>query len=101
MIGGKKNSILIIDDEPSVLQALENILIDEGYRVLAADSGIKGLNILLKNEIDIVLLDVWMPEMDGIETLAKIKEKHPKMKVILMSGHGTIKTAVRDMQLVA
>ena len=99
MIGDKKISILVIDDEPSVLQAIENILTDKGYRVLAADSGLKGLNIILKNEIDIVFLDVWMPEMDGIETLVKIKEKHPKMKVILMSGHGTIETAVRGMQL--
>ena len=75
MIGDKKISILAIDDEPSILQAIEGILIDEGYRVLAAESGLRGLNILAKEKIDIVLLDVWMPEMDGTETLAKIKEK--------------------------
>ncbi len=99
MIGDKKISILVIDDEPSILASIEGILTDEGYRVLTAESGLKGLRILTRENTDIVLLDIWMPEMDGIEALIKIKERHPKMKVLLMSGHGTLETVVRAMQL--
>ena len=99
MIGDKKISILIIDDEPSILRSIEGILTDKGYMMLTAQSGLKGLSILTRNNVDIVLLDEWMPGMDGLETLKKIKERHPKTKVIVMSGHGTIETVVRAMQL--
>jgi len=82
-----------------VLRSLQGILTDEGYKVFVAKSGLKGLSILTRENTDIVLLDVWMPEMDGIEALIKIKERYPKTKVILMSGHGTTETVVRAMQL--
>lgn len=99
MIGDKKISILVIDDEPSILRSIEGILTDEGYRMLTARSGLKGLSILTRKNVDIVLLDDWMPGMDGLETLKKIKKRYPKTKVIIMSGHGTIETVVRAMQL--
>jgi len=95
----KSISILIIDDEPSVLKSLQGILIDEGYRVLLAKSGWKGLDILQSREIDVVLLDVWMPDMNGVETLKKIKERSPEVNVILTSGHGTKELVANAIKL--
>jgi len=99
MIGDKKISILAIDDEPSILGILEGILTDEGYRMFAAVSGPKGLSILMREKIDTVLLDVWMPGMDGIETLEKIKKIYPEVSVILLSGHGNKETVAKAFQL--
>ncbi|MFH1930457.1 MAG: response regulator [Pseudomonadota bacterium] len=99
MKGDKKISILVIDDEPMILRVLHGILADEGYKVFVAKSGLKGLDILKKKNIDIVLLDVWMPEMGGLEALIKIKERHPDIKVVLMSGYGTKETAAKALQL--
>lgn len=98
-MGKHKTTILVIDDEPSILQSLRGILTDEGYRFLAAESGFRGLNILAKNEVDIVLLDAWMPKMDGLETLKRIKEKSPNVEIIIMSGHGTEETAEKALEL--
>ena len=98
-MGKHKTTILVIDDEPSILQSLRGILTDEGYRCLAAESGFRGLNILAKNEVDIVLLDAWMPKMDGLETLKRIKEKSPNVEIIIMSGHGTEETAEKALEL--
>ena len=94
-----KTSILVIDDEPMILNSVQGILSDEDYKVFTAETGSKGLDILRRKNVDIVLLDEWMPGMDGIEALIKIKERHPETKVIVMSGHGTIETVVRAMQL--
>jgi two-component system, NtrC family, nitrogen regulation response regulator NtrX len=99
MVGDKKISILAIDDEPSILRSLEGILTDEGYRMFAALSGPKGLSILTREKVDTVLLDVWMPGMDGIETLEKIKERHPEISVILLTGHGSKETAAKAFRL--
>lgn len=92
-------SILIIDDEPSILKSLQGILIDEGYRVLLAKSGRKGLNILQSRKIDVVLLDHWLPDMNGVETLEKIKENSPEVNVILTSGHGTKESVTNAIKL--
>jgi len=92
-------SILIIDDEPSILKSLQGILIDEGYRVLLAESGQKGLDILEGREIDVVLLDAWMPDMNGMDTLKKIKERSPEINIILTSRHGTEELVAEAMEL--
>jgi two-component system nitrogen regulation response regulator NtrX len=92
-------TILVVDDEERILQSLEGILTDEGFEVVRANSGPAALQRIDEVLPDIVLLDIWMPEMDGIETLVKIKEIHPQLQVVMMSGHGTIETAVKATRL--
>ena len=92
-------TILIVDDERSIIQSLDGILKDEGFEVFAAESGTAALAKIEEEMPDLVLLDIWMPGMDGIETLIKIKELHPFPQVIMMSGHGTIETAVKATKL--
>jgi len=92
-------TVLIVDDEESILQSLRGILSDEGLEALTADSGPSALEKIDEVIPDIVLLDIWMPEMDGIETLVKIKASHPNLPVVMMSGHGTIETAVKATKL--
>ena len=92
-------TILVVDDEMSILQSLEGILTDEGFEVLGEPSGAAALKKIDELIPDLVLLDIWMPEMDGIETLVKIKEVYPHLQVVMMSGHGTIETAVKATKL--
>jgi two-component system nitrogen regulation response regulator NtrX len=92
-------TILIVDDEDSILQSLDGILTDEGFEVIRAGSGIAAMDKIEEVIPDLVLLDIWMPDMDGIETLIKIKEAYPHLQVVMMSGHGTIETAVRATKL--
>jgi two-component system nitrogen regulation response regulator NtrX len=92
-------TVLIVDDEESILQSLQGILSDEGLEVLTAASGPAALEKIDEMIPDIALLDIWMPEMDGIETLVKIKASHPNLPVVMMSGHGTIETAVKATRL--
>ena len=88
-------TILIVDDEKSILQSLRGILGDEGFETVCAESGEEALEKIGEMMPDLVLLDIWMPRMDGIETLAKIKASYPGLQVVMMSGHGTIETAVK------
>jgi two-component system nitrogen regulation response regulator NtrX len=92
-------TVLIVDDEPSIVQSLRGILSDEGFEVLAADGGRKALEIIRETIPDIVLLDIWMPDIDGIETLKGIRELYSSLQVIMISGHGTIETAVKATKL--
>ncbi|MCP4750888.1 MAG: sigma-54-dependent Fis family transcriptional regulator [Proteobacteria bacterium] len=90
--------ILIVDDETSILSTLSDILEDEGFKTEVAESAEEGMNKLEKgdeNTFQAVLLDIWMPGIDGIELLDWIKQQYPKLPVIMMSGHGTIETAVK------
>lgn len=93
------DTILIVDDEPSIIQSLHGILTDEGFEVMAADGGLKALDTIKETIPDIVLLDIWMPDIDGIETLRRIRQLYPSLQVIMISGHGTIETAVRATKL--
>ncbi|SRR5579883_462564 len=88
--------ILIIDDEAGIRDTLAMIFEYEGHQVSTADSGFEGLKLAQSSEtpIDCILLDVKMPGMDGLETLEKLKEVRPDVPVIMISGHGTIETAV-------
>ena len=88
-------TILVVDDETSILQSLEGILTDEGFDVSIAESGLDALGKIEEVMPDLVLLDIWMPGLDGIETLEKIKNLYPALQVIMMSGHGNIETAVK------
>jgi len=92
-------SILIVDDEPSILQSLGGLLEDEGFEVLTAINGYEALKIIDVHFPDLVLLDVWMPGIDGIETLKEIKKDNPSIQVIIITGHGTIETAVKATKL--
>ncbi len=92
-------TILIVDDETSILQSLEGILADEGFEVICAASGFEALKKIEEVLPDLVLLDIWMPGIDGIETLIQLKEMHPHLQVVMMSGHGSIETAVRATKL--
>jgi two-component system nitrogen regulation response regulator NtrX len=92
-------SILIVDDEPSILQSLSGLLSDEGFGVITAATGYEALKIIDVESPDLVLLDIWMPGIDGIETLKEIKKVNPHIQVIIISGHGTIETAVKATKL--
>ena len=92
-------TILIVDDEPSILQSLGGLLSDEGFEVVTASNGYEALKIIDSESPDLVLLDIWMPGLDGIDTLQEIREKHPFIQVIIITGHGTIETAVKATKL--
>ncbi len=93
------DTILVVDDEVSICQSLKAILNDEGYQVLLAGSGEEAIKVVEEEMPQLVLLDIWLPGIDGLETLKAIKAAHPNVLVIMMSGHGTIETAVRATKL--
>ncbi len=93
------HNVLIIDDESGIRESLKGILEDEGYAAATAESGEAGLQLLSSRVYDVVLLDIWLPGIDGLETLEKIKESADAPEVIMISGHGTIETAVRATKL--
>jgi len=93
------HTILVVDDEKDIRTSLSGILEDEGYEVITAASGADGIECARQELPDLVLLDIWMPGMDGLETLEKLKAMFPQVTVIMISGHGTIETAVRATKL--
>ena len=94
-----KGRVIVIDDEVNAAAALETLLREDGYEVSAANDARSGLALLERNEADVVLTDLKMPGMDGIELLGRIKEVRPETMVILMTAYGTVKTAVKAMKL--
>lgn len=92
-------SVLIVDDEQSIVQSLSGLLSDEGFEVSTAVNGYDALKAIESQSPDLVLLDIWMPGMDGIETLTEIKKINPQIQVIIITGHGTIETAVKATKL--
>jgi len=92
-------NVLIVDDESAIRKSLQGVLEDEGYKAAAAESGEACMELLRKRSFDIVLLDIWLPGMDGLDTLQKIRELDNPPEVIIISGHGTIETAVRATKL--
>ncbi len=91
--------ILVIDDERSIRNTLKEILEYEKYEVDIAADGMEGLDALTKAKYDIALLDIKMPEMDGIEVLEKMKKNHSDVPVIMISGHGNVDTAVQALKI--
>ena len=90
--------ILIVDDEKDFVEMFSLRLTGQGEKVSAAYSGQEALDLLEKTAIDVVILDIRMPGMDGIETLKKIKASYPLVEVILLTGHGSTETAVEGMK---
>jgi len=91
-------TILIVDDEPSILNSLSGLLSDEGFEIITASNGYEALKIVDVESPDLVLLDIWMQGIDGIETLKEIKKDNPHIQVIIITGHGTTETAVKAIK---
>jgi two-component system nitrogen regulation response regulator NtrX len=94
-----KETILIIDDEEGIRTSLAGVLEDEGYTVRLAADGEEGLAMAREEMPDLVLLDIWMPGMDGLDVLQRLKTVYPGLTVVMISGHGTIETAVRSTRM--
>ena len=92
-------NVLIVDDESAIRESLQGVLEDEGYKTAAAGSGEACLECLATQSFDVILLDIWLPGMDGLETLQRIRALAEAPEVIIISGHATIETAVRATKL--
>lgn len=93
------HTILVVDDESQIRSTLEGVLADEGYKTLLADTGEQCLEMLRHKSPEVVLLDIWLPGIDGLETLEKLVEREDHPEVIIISGHGNIEQAVRATKL--
>ncbi len=91
--------ILLVDDERDFVEMLSLRLQEAGEKVTPAYDGRMALDLLKKENIEVVILDIKMPGMDGIQVLKEIKTRHPLVEVILLTGHGTAETAVEGMRL--
>ena len=91
--------VMLVDDEVPFVETMTKRLSKRQLLILPAYSGRQALEKLEKNSVDVVILDVKMPGMDGIETLREIKKIHPLVEVIMLTGHATIETAVEGMRL--
>ncbi len=91
--------VLVVDDEEGIRESLSGILEDEGYHVITTGTGEEALRIIQEQTPDIVILDVWLPKMDGLETLQEIKTLRRDVPVIMISGHGNIEVAVKATRM--
>jgi two-component system response regulator HydG len=92
-------TIVVIDDEDIVRTSCSRTLVPEGYTVHLFKNGFDGLALLDKEPVDLVLTDLKMPEIDGIEILRRVKEKWPRIEVIIITGYQTVDTAVKSIKL--
>ncbi len=94
----EKPKILLVDDEERFLTTTRKVLHKKGYEVFTATSGAAALKVLGEKSVDVAILDVKMPGMDGIATLKEIKRYHPLVEVIMLTGHGTFESAVEGLK---
>ncbi len=94
-----KASILIVDDESGVRSALTGVLRDEGYLVESVESGEACVERLTRAAFDVIVLDVWLPGMDGLDTLARLRDRGVASQVVMISGHGSVESAVRAIKM--
>jgi DNA-binding NtrC family response regulator len=94
----EKMKLMLVDDEERFLSTTQKLLAKKGYDALIASSGSEALKILESKLVHVVILDVKMPDMDGIETLRKIKRHHPLVEVIMLTGHATVESAVDGLK---
>ena len=92
-------AILVVDDEEKIRETLRGVLTDEGFDVLEAADGRAALDLLDHTEPRLAIVDIWMPELDGVELVRRMRAKTPGVPIIVISGHGTIETAVRVIRL--
>ncbi|MEX0736582.1 MAG: response regulator [Bacteroidota bacterium] len=95
----QKNRILVVDDEDALRTVLSSELEGEGYKVASAADGSEAIEILKKDEFDLILLDIKMPNVDGFEVLKFVKETHPDTKVIMLTGFADLKNAIESKKL--
>ena len=93
------DTILVVDDEEKIRTTLRGILGDEGFHVLDTGEGVRVLDLVRTQQPQLVILDIWMPHLDGITLLEQLKAQQPELPVIVISGHGTIETAVRATKI--
>ncbi len=91
--------ILLVDDEENIIVSMAPILQDEGHIVFSAGTGSGAMDLLVKEEVDLIILDVWLPDTDGTELLVQIQKLYPSTSVIMISGHGSIDIAVKSTRL--
>ncbi|MEC9413787.1 MAG: sigma-54 dependent transcriptional regulator [Pseudomonadota bacterium] len=94
-----KPLILVVDDEPDIRELIKDILEDENYEVRIAADGQEAQQIFNEQQPDLILLDIWMPDIDGISLLKEFKQQNKNVTIVMMSGHGTIETAVEATRL--
>jgi DNA-binding NtrC family response regulator len=95
----EKSKILVVDDEDALRTVLSSELSSEGYEVRTAGDGDEAISGLQKENFDLVLLDIRMPRMNGFEVLKYVKEKHPKTKVVMLTGFADLKNAIESKKL--
>ncbi len=93
------STVLVVDDESEIRSSLRGVLGDEGLRVLEAQGGREALDIVRREHPELVLLDVWMPDIDGIELLRQLQSEPQRPQVVMISGHGNVETAVQATKL--
>jgi UDP-3-O-acyl N-acetylglucosamine deacetylase len=93
------SKVLIIDDEPGIVGSVSDVLSDEGYEAITAASGLDGLELFQERKPDVVLLDIWLADRDGLEVLHALRSHDPAAAVIMISGHGTVSTAVKAIRM--
>src|SRR5438552_2898416 len=95
----KRADILLVDDEEALCVAAEKILVKEGYRVATAHTARDGLSRLQSEPVDLLITDLMLPDIDGLEVLKRAKQTRPDVEVIVITGHGTVERAVEAMRL--
>ncbi len=98
MMENEKHKILVIDDDEGIVYALKQLFLNDGYAVVTAGDALKGLEILPDENLRLVFMDINMPGMNGLDTLKEMKKRNPTLPVIMVTGYGTVETAVRAMQ---
>jgi two-component system nitrogen regulation response regulator NtrX len=93
------STILVVDDEQGIREVLQDVLGDEGHRVIAVEDGFRALGTLETEAVDLVILDVWLPNMGGIDVLKRIRESWPDIEVVVISGHANINMAVQAVKI--
>jgi len=94
-----KHTILVVDDEKDIRDLFQDVLVQEGYQVFTATNGAEAISLGKRNRLDLALVDIKMPGMDGIEAFQKLKKVKKDMEVIMLTGYGSLKTAKEAMRL--
>jgi len=92
-------TVLIVDDEKNIRETLKDVLEDEGYKILMAEDGKQAIEILKRYQVDVLLLDLWLPKVGGMEVLDRVKREYYDIEIIIISGHGTIDAAVKATKI--